>query len=122
MIRAVAGSNSVEVSELVASLVDIEHAAHRFIDLPDSAAADEGLLHTLRRCNGRLNEPYGFDSDTDALRNRVWKDCMTILSNLELSPQHAAGQQSELVRTQTQKLAMLTKGLLDLVQEKAEKR
>src|SRR5690242_9824667 len=110
----------VEVSELVASLVDIEHAARRFIDLPDSAAADEGLLHTLRRCNGRLNEPYGFDSDTDALRNRVWKDCMTILSNLELSPQHGAGHQSGLVRTQVQKLATLVEGLLDLLRRRAE--
>jgi hypothetical protein len=112
----------VEVSELVAALVDIERAAHEFVEMPDSAEADKRLLATLHRCQERLNEPYGFDSDTDAVRSRVWKDCMTILSNLELAPQHAAGQQSELVRTQTQKLAMLTKGLLDLVQHKAEKR
>ncbi len=112
----------MEVSELVASPVDIEHAAHEFIDLPDSAAADTEMLHTLRRCNGRLNEPYGFDSDTDALRSRVWKDCMTILSNLELAPQHAAGQQSELVRTQVQKLATLVEGLLHLLRRRTETR
>jgi hypothetical protein len=47
---------------------------------------------------------------------------MTILSNLELAPQHAAGQNSELVRTQAQKLASLTQGLLDLVQRRTEKR
>jgi hypothetical protein len=47
---------------------------------------------------------------------------MTIMSNLRLAPQHAAGQQSELVRTQTQKLASLTKGLLDLVQHRMERR
>jgi hypothetical protein len=112
----------VEVSELVASLVEIEQAAHEFIDLSDSEVAGERLLDTLRRCNGRLNEPYGFDSDTDALRNRVWKDCMTILSNLELAPQHAAGQQSALVRTQVQKLATLVGGLLDLLRQSAETR
>jgi hypothetical protein len=112
----------VEVSELVAALVDIERAAHEFIEMPDSAEADRRLLETLHRCNGRLNEPYGFDSDTDAVRSRVWKDCMTILSNLELAPQHAAGQNSELVRTQAQKLASLTQGLLDLVQRRTEKR
>jgi hypothetical protein len=111
----------VEVNELVASLVDIERAAHDFIDVPDSAA-DERLLETLRHRHGRLNEPYGFDSDTDALRNRVWKDCMTILSNLELAPQHAAGQQSKLVRTQVQKLATLIEGLLELVRQRTEKR
>jgi hypothetical protein len=112
----------VEVSELVASLVEIERAAHEFIDLSDSELAGERLLDTLRRCNGRLNEPYGFDSDTDALRNRVWKDCMTILSNLELAPQHAAGRQSALVRAQVQKLATLVEGLLDLLRQRAETR
>ena len=50
--------------------------------MPDLAEADKRLLATLHRCQERLNEPYGFDSDTDAVRSRVWKDCMTILSNL----------------------------------------
>ncbi|WIM09910.1 hypothetical protein [Enhydrobacter sp.] len=112
----------MEVSELVAALVDIERAAYEFVEMPDSAEADKRLLETLHRCQARLNEPYGFDSDTDAVRGRVWRDCMTIMSNLRLAPQHAAGQQSELVRTQTQKLASLTKGLLDLVRHRMERR
>jgi len=112
----------VEVSELVAALVDIERAAHEFVEMPDSTEADRRLLETLHRCHGRLNEPYGFDSDTDAVRSRVWKDCMTIISNLKLAPQHAVGQQSELVRTQTQKLASLTQGLLELVRHRMEQR
>jgi hypothetical protein len=111
----------VEVSELVASLVDIETAAHEFINHPESGTADEQLLKALRQHHGRLNEPYGFDRDTDALRNRVWKDCMTILSNLELAPRHAAGQQSELVRSQVQKLATMIEGLLDRVRQRMEK-
>lgn len=112
----------MEVTELVTALVEIERAAHEFVDLPDSAAADEHLLEILRRYSERLNEPYGFDSDTDALRSQVWKDCMTILSNLELAPQHAAGQQSELVRTQVQKLSTRIDGLLDLVRQSIERR
>lgn len=112
----------MEVSELVAALVDIERAVHEFIEKPDSDAADRRLLETLHRCQGRLNEPYGFDSDTDAVRSRIWKDCMAILSNLELAPQHAVGQQSALVRSQAQKLATLTKGMLDLVRHRMEKR
>jgi hypothetical protein len=80
------------------------------------------LLETLRRCHGCLSEPYGFDSDTDAVCRRVWKDCVTIISNLELTPCHAVGRKSELVRAQTQKLASLTEGLLDLVRHRLEKR
>jgi hypothetical protein len=112
----------VEVSKLVEALVDIERAAREFVEMPDSAEADRQLLETLHRYHDRLNEPYGFNSDTDAVRRRVWKDCVTVISNLELAPQHAAGQQSELVRTQTQKLATLTQGLLDLVRQGVEKR
>lgn len=121
-ILPVVEEQSVEVSELVGALVDIERAAREFTEMPDADAADRRLLETLHRCHRWLDEPYGFDSNTDALRRRVWKDCMTIISNLELAPRHAAGQQSELVRTQAQKLATLTKGLLDLVRPRTEKR
>ena len=112
----------MDLNELVATLDEIERAAHDFIDAPASATPEEHLLEVLRRRNTTLNEPYGFDSDTDALRSRVWTDCMTILSNLELTAQHAAGQQSDLVRTQVQKLSTLVEGLLELVRPLAERR
>jgi len=112
----------VEVTELVAALAEIERAAQEFADAPEGDAAEKHLLDVLRRHSETLNEPYGFDSDTDALRSRVWTDCITIITNLELSPQNAAGQQSDLVRAQVQKLSTMVEGLLDLVRQLVEKR
>jgi hypothetical protein len=112
----------LDLNELMAALGEIERAAHDFVDAPANTAPEQHLLEVLRRRNGMLNEPYGFEPGTDALRSRVWTDCMTILSNLELAPQHAAGQQSDLVRTQVQKLSTLIEGLLELVRPLAEKR
>jgi hypothetical protein len=112
----------LDLNALTAALGEIERAARDFVEASQSADADQRLLEALRQLNGTLNEPYGFDQNTEALRSRVWTDCMTVLSNLELAPQHAAGQQSDLVRTQVQKLLTLIGGLLDLVRERAEKR
>ena len=112
----------MDLDALSAALGDIEHAARDFVDAEPSATADQRLREVLHRLNDTLNQPYGFDRNTEALRRRVWTDCMTILSNLELAPQHAAGQQSDLVKTQVQKLLTLIEGLLDLVRDKVEKR
>ncbi len=112
----------MDLDALTAALREIEGAAPGFVEAPESTEADQRLLEVLRRRHGTLNEPYGFDQNTEALRGRVWTDCMTILSNLELTPEHAAAQQADLVRTQVQKLLTLTGGLLDLVRERAEKR
>lgn len=112
----------MDLNELVAALGEIERAAHDFVDAPASGTTEERLLEVLRRRNATLNEPYGFDSGTDALRSRIWTDCMTILSNLELTPQHAAGQQSELVKTQVQKLSTLVVGLLEIARPLAQRR
>jgi len=112
----------LDLNELMAALGEIERAAHDFINAPTNTAPEQHLLEVLRHRNAMLNEPYGFEPGTDALRSRVWTDCMTILSNLELAPQHAAGQQSDLVRTQVQKLSTLIEGLLELVRQLAEKR
>jgi hypothetical protein len=111
----------LDLNALTAALGEIERAAHDFVDTPLSPDADQHLLDVLRHHNEQLNEPYGFDPNTEALRGRVWTDCMTILSNLELAPQHAAGQQSDLVKTQVQKLLTLIEGLLDLVRQQTEK-
>lgn len=112
----------MDLDALIAALADIERAARDFVEAPSSAEADLHLLEVLKSRNETLNEPYGFDQNTEALRSRVWTDCMTILSNLELTTDHAAGQQSDLVRAQVQKLLTLVDGLLDLVRERAEKR
>jgi len=111
----------VDLTELATALAEIEQAAQSFVEVPQSAATDDHLLQTLRRGSEKLNEPYGFDPGTEALRSRVWKDCVTIISNLELKPAHSASQQSDLVKTQVQKLSTLVGGLIDLVRQLAEK-
>ena len=107
----------MDLNELVAALGEIERAAHDFSTAPQSDAAGRHLQDVLRRRNPTLNEPYGFDRDTEALRRRVWTDCMAILSNLEL-----ASSPPELVNAQVQKLSTLVVGLLDLVRRLAETR
>ena len=112
----------METEQLAAALSEIEHAAHEFIDLPDSSPASPHLLETLRRCCSKLNEPYGFDSNTDALRLRIWRDCVTIMSNLEIAPSSMSGNPRALIKTQLQKLSTLIEGMLDLMGDMADKR
>ena len=115
-------SKSLETDELAAALSEIEHAAREFIDLPDSSPSSPHLLETLRRCCGKLNEPYGFDSNTDALRLRIWRDCVTIMSNLELAASPTAGNPRALIKAQLQQLSTLIEGMLDLMGDMADKR
>lgn len=112
----------MEIEQLAAALSDIERAAHEFIDLPDASAPGPYLLETLRRRNDTLNEPYGFDSGTDALRLRIWRDCVTVLSNLELAGPTGPGQSRELIKAQLRKLLTLIGGMLDLMGGMADKR
>ncbi|HTR88060.1 MAG TPA: hypothetical protein VMI56_26495 [Reyranella sp.] len=101
----------MDITTLAAALEEIEHALQHFLNEPDSNGA---LLEVLHRRHATLNEPYGFDPDTDALRQRVWRDCVTVISNLELTPEAQAAM-SEPMRAQVQKLETLTRGLIDLV-------
>jgi hypothetical protein len=112
----------LDVKDLAAALAEIGHAAHQLLEAPSSPDAGRSLLGVLHRRQATLNEPYGFDPDTDALRLRVWKDCMTVISNLELTPEGQAAESSELLRSQVQKLSTLTKGLIDLVGQLGQKR
>jgi hypothetical protein len=111
----------LNVNDLAAALAEIEHAAHHFLEVPSSPSTNVPLLDVLHRRQATLNEPYGFDPNTDALRLRVWKDCMAVISNLELTPEGQAAESSELLRTQIQKLSTLTGGLIDLVGQLAQK-
>jgi len=112
----------VEIEQLAAALSDIERAAHDFIERPDTSASGAHLLATLRRRSDTLNEPYGFDSGTDALRLRIWRDCVTILSNLELAAPSGQEHSRELIKTQLRKLLTLIEGMLDLMGGMADKR
>lgn len=112
----------MEIEQLATALSDIERAAHEFIGLPHGSSAGPHLLETLRRCCDTLNEPYGFDSGTDALRLRIWRDCVAVLSNLELAGPTGPGQSGELIKTQLRKLSTLIEGMLDLMGAMADKR
>lgn len=112
----------MEIEQLAAALSDIERTPHDFMDLPDADASGAHLLETLRRCSGTLNEPYGFDSGTDALRLRIWRDCVTIQSNLELAAPAGQEQSRELIKTQLRKLSTLIEGMLDLLGGMADRR
>lgn len=112
----------MDVNDLTAALAEIEHAVHHFLEAPASSAEKVPLLDVLHRHQAILNEPYGFDPNTDALRQRVWRDCMTVISNFELSPEGQAAESSELLRSQVQKLLTLTGGLIELVGQLAQRR